>query len=85
MESTSSSHGREGVADPRPGRHAPPVTDELEAELKRRDAGFIIRIVLRLSVLVLVIIWAVNALGEHQVGGCVADAFRAVTGEPAPR
>ena len=23
--------------------------------------------------------------GEHQVGGCVADAFRAVTGEPAPR
>ena len=67
------------------GDTLPPVTDELEAELKRRDAGFIIRLALRLSVLVLVIIWAVNALGEHQVGGCVADAFRAVTGEPAPR
>jgi len=61
------------------------VTDELEADLKRRDAGFIIRLVLRLSVLVLVVVWAVNALGEHQVGGCVADGFRAVTGEPAPR
>ena len=85
MESTSSSHGREGVAEHRRWRHAPPVTDELEADLKRRDTGFIIRILLRLTVLVLVIVWTVNALGEHQVGGCVADGFRAVTGEPAPR
>lgn len=61
------------------------MTDELEADLKRRDVGFIIRLVLRLAVLVLVIVWAVNALGEHDVGGCVADGFRAVTGEPAPR
>jgi hypothetical protein len=61
------------------------VTDELEAGLKRRDPGFILRLLLRLGVLVLVIVWAVNALGEHQVGSCVADGFRAVTGEPAPR
>lgn len=61
------------------------MTDELEADLKRRDPRFIIRLLLRLGVLVLVIVWAVNALGEHHVGACVADGFRAVTGEPAPR
>lgn len=60
------------------------MTDELEAGLRRRDPGFIWRLLLRLGVLVLVIVWAVNALGEHQVGACVADGFRAVTGEPAP-
>ncbi|MCA9575374.1 MAG: hypothetical protein R3B40_21720 [Polyangiales bacterium] len=60
------------------------MDDELEAGLKRRDASFILRVVLRLGVLALVVVWGVHALGDHQVGGCVADGFRAVTGEPAP-
>ncbi|MCA9534248.1 MAG: hypothetical protein KC593_11235 [Myxococcales bacterium] len=61
------------------------MTDELAADLKRRDPGFILRLLLRLGVLVLVVVWGVNALGENRVGACVADGFRAVTGEPAPR
>jgi hypothetical protein len=66
------------------GRQAWGVTDELEAALKRRDASFIFRVLLRLVVLGLVVVWGVHALGEHQVGGCVADGFRAVTGEAPP-
>lgn len=58
--------------------------DELDADLKRRDGGFIVRLLLRLAVLVLVVVWGLNALGEHSVGACVADGFRAVTGEPPP-
>ena len=60
------------------------MTDELEAGLKRRDVGFLLRVALRLAVLALVVLWAVQVLGDYQVGGCVADGFRAVTGEPAP-
>lgn len=60
------------------------VDDELEAGLKQRDAGFIVRVILRLAVLALVVVWGVHALGDHHVGSCVADGFRAVTGEPAP-
>ena len=60
------------------------MTDELAADLKRRDPGFILRLLLRLGVLLLVVVWGVNALGENRVGTCVADGFRAVTGEAAP-
>jgi hypothetical protein len=65
-------------------RQAQRVTDELTADLKRRDRGFILRLLLRLAVLLLLVVWGVNALGENKVGNCVADGFRAVTGEAAP-
>ncbi len=56
--------------------------DELEAQLRKRDPRFLVRIVLALGVAVLAGISGLLLLSEADVGGCAARGFDAVT-EPA--
>jgi len=57
--------------------------DELEAGLQKRDRMFLVRLLLRFTVVGLLAVWGFLMLGESNIGGCAARGFESVTDEDA--
>lgn len=67
------------VATAQIGLHYPPMNDdELEARVLKRDKRFVVRVVLALGAVLVVGIWAANALTSPGTSGCVANVFERV-------
>jgi len=58
--------------------------DELEAGLQKRDRMFLIRLLIRFTVVALLAVWGFSMLGESNIGGCAARGFESMTAEEAP-
>ncbi len=56
--------------------------DELEAGLQKRDRMFLVRLLLRFTVVGLLAVWGFLMLGESNIGGCAARGFESVTEDP---
>jgi len=56
--------------------------DDADIEgLRRRDRGFVLRLVLRLGVALLLGTWVFLQLTSDGIGNCAARGFQTVTGE----
>ena len=62
----------------------PEAPDELEAGLQKRDRIFLLRLLLRFTVVALLAIWGLAMLGESNVGGCAARGFESLTSAGGP-
>lgn len=58
----------------------PPETDELAQGLQKRDGRFILRLALRFSVVVLLVVWLFLSQSGSSVANWVADGFGSLTG-----
>ena len=59
------------------------VPDELEAGLQKRDRMFLIRLLIRFTVVALLAVWGFLMLGDSNIGGCAARGFESFTDEDA--
>ena len=58
--------------------------DELIAGLRKRDKGFVFRLVLRFAVAIFLGVWGLLLLDGTDVGGCAARGFDSLAGDPSP-
>ena len=76
-----------GACSGRPGPHDAPVEPERrdddeapERALQRRDKGFVLRLVLRLTVVALFVTWLLMSDLGANIGAWAADGFGSLTG-----